>query len=241
MKESPKKGSLLNKSVIEEFISSDSFYTQYQPIIVVETEEVYAYEALARFPYEGSHIAPDRVFEFCHHYPELFFKLEYRVKQKQFGQRPQEKKLFVNFDPHIFLHKGGINDILYLFSDKKDFVIELIENSHTCVNTNRLIHIFKRNDFIFAIDDFFKENSMISISLLNCCDYLKLDKDILSELKRNEAFFHIAEGIVQFAHTLHKKVILEGIEDSGDFAIAKRLNVDLIQGFYYKEKFIDSQ
>ena len=34
-----------------------------------------------------------------------------------------------------------------------------------------------------------------------------------------------------------KKVILEGVETSEDLMFAKQLNVDFIQGFYYRQQF----
>ncbi|MCK9338009.1 MAG: EAL domain-containing protein [Arcobacteraceae bacterium] len=225
-------------SFIKDILSKKSFYAEYQPIVDIKTLEIIGYEALSRFKYNGSNIPPKDVFEYCHKNVDLFFALEMDMKKHQFKNRPENAKLFINFDPHVFYKRDGANDVFECFSKHTNFVIELVENSHQSVNIELLIDIFRKFDYKFAIDDFFQDNTLLSIFLLNNCDYLKLDMGILKELKANRSFYLIVDGLVNFAHSNDKLVILEGIENEIDLQIAKDRNIDLLQGFYFEKQFI---
>jgi len=230
---------LISEEIINKIIEKKLFYTQYQPIVSIKDDSIFAYEALARFKYNNIVLPPDIVFEYCHSNLELFYKLESSIKKEQFRNRPRDKKLFINFDPHVFGHKTGVNDLFTFFKKQKNFIIELVENSHTSINIKLLIDIFNKFEFEFAMDDFFKEDSMISIFLLNHTNYIKLDKDMLTAIKSNYSFVHIINGLVTFAHSHNKKVIFEGIETYEDLEMAKDTNVDFIQGFFYDKQFIN--
>jgi len=229
----------LSDETIKHIIETKTYYSQYQPILSMKNQEIYAYEALARFKHGDNIIAPDIVFRQCHHNLELFYQLEYHTKKVQFQNRPKNTKLFVNFDPHVFGYKKGVNELFSFFKNQKNFAIELVENSHAHINIELLIDIFNKFKFEFAMDDFFKEDSMVSIFLLNKTNYIKLDKDMLKAMKLNRSFIHIINGIVDFAHSQNQKVILEGIETYEDLEIAKDTKIDFVQGFLYDNLFID--
>jgi len=229
----------ISDETIKHIIETKTYYTQYQPILSIKDQEIYAYEALARFKHGDNHLPPDIVFGHCHHNLELFYQLEYQTKKTQFQNRPKNAKLFVNFDPHVFGYKKGVNELFSFFKNQKNFTIELVENSHAHINISMLIDIFNKFKFEFAMDDFFKEDSMVSIFLLNKTNYIKLDKDMLSAIKLNRSFIHIINGIVDFAHSQNQKVILEGIETYEDLEIAKDTKIDFVQGFLYDNLFID--
>lgn len=230
---------LISPKTIQYIIDNKDFYTQYQPILSIKDQKIYAYEALARFKYKNELIAPDIIFGHCHHNLEHFYQLEYLTKKVQFQNRPKDAKLFVNFDPHVFGYKKGVNELFSFFKNQKNFTIELVENSHAHINISMLIDIFHKFKFEFAMDDFFKEDSMVSIFLLNKTNYIKLDKDMLKAIKLNRSFIHIINGIVDFAHSQNQKVILEGIETYEDLEIAKDTKIDFVQGFLYDNLFID--
>lgn len=224
--------------MVKNILKDKSYGVEYQPFISTKNEKIVAYEALSRFVYVAKAISPEIFFGICHDFTELFFEAEQVLKRFQFENRPKDKKLFVNFDPHILLEKSRINEVFNFFSKQDNFVIELVENSHESVNTSKLLSIFKNLKYDFAVDDFFKENSMLSLELLKKCNYLKLDKDTLKEMNSNKSFIHVVEGLVKCSHELGKEVVLEGVECKNDFELAKKLNIDYVQGFLFKSKFI---
>ena len=223
---------------VKTILKDKSYGVEYQPFISTKNEKVVAYEALSRFQYLTKEVSPEVFFGICHDFTELFFEAEQTLKKFQFKNRPKNKKLFVNFDPHILLEKDRISEVFNFFSMQKNFVIELVENSHESVNTSKLLSIFENLQYDFAVDDFFKENSMLSLKLLKKCNYLKLDKDTLKEMNSNKSFIHVVEGLVKYSHELGKEIVLEGVESRKDFELAKMLNIDYVQGFLFRSQFI---
>jgi EAL domain-containing protein (putative c-di-GMP-specific phosphodiesterase class I) len=221
------------KELVKSLLLNRAYGVEYQPFMDVKNLNVIAYEALARF--EG--MTPDVFFGICHKDVDLFFMAEKVLKKIQFAQRPKNKKLFVNFDPHILQKKERVNEVFDFFSNQENFVIELVENSVEAVNAPKLLDVFKNLKYDFAVDDFLKENSILSIFLLSECQYLKLDKDILSYMLREKSFLHVSRGLVQYAHELGKKVVLEGIETQKDLSLAQEIGVDYVQGFLFRSEF----
>ena len=219
---------------IHHLISSSAYGVEYQPFVCTKTSHILAYEALARF--EG--MSPDQFFGICHKDAELFFYAERVLKKFQFEKRPKSKKLFVNFDPHVLHKKERVNEVFDFFSNQENFVIELVENSVEAVNAPKLLDVFKNLKYDFAVDDFLKENSMLSLFLLSQCQYLKLDKDVISHAKADKNFLHILRGFIAYAHGMGKRVVLEGVETTEDFELAKSLGIDCVQGFLFRSEFI---
>lgn len=219
---------------IHSILNGNAYGVEYQPFICTKTFKILAYEALARF----HDMSPDQFFGICHKDTELFFYAERVLKKFQFEKRPKEKKLFVNFDPHILQKKETVNEVFAFFSSQENFVIELVENSVEAVNAPTLLNIFKYLKFDVAVDDFLKENSMLSFFLLSQCQYLKLDKDVLAYIKTDKSFLHVSKGFVTYAHELGKRVVLEGVETKEDFELAKLMGVDCVQGFLFRSEFI---
>ena len=224
--------------MIKTILKEKSYGVEYQPFVSTKDESIEAYEALSRFIYIAQPISPEVFFGVCHSFTELFFEAEEVLKKFQFKNRPKGKKLFVNFDPHILLERSRVNEVFEFFSKQDNFVIELVENSQESVDTKKLLSVFENFKYDFAVDDFFKENSMLSLELLKKCDYLKLDKDTLKEMNSNRSFMHVVEGLVKCSHELGKKVVIEGVECRKDFELAKMLGIDYAQGFLFKSKFI---
>jgi EAL domain-containing protein (putative c-di-GMP-specific phosphodiesterase class I) len=49
----------------------------------------------------------------------------------------------------------------------------------------------------------------------------------------------LVESLISYAHSAGKKVILEGVETIEDLHFARQLNVNFVQGFYYRNLFIN--
>jgi len=220
---------------------------EYQPIIAIDDNEIFAYECLSRFfaADNNSCIPPDIVYASLHDNPLSLFQVEYEQKKLQLAFAPACENLFVNLDQDSYSASGLLksdNPFVVLFKHyrKANVIVELIENSQLsdALMSLAMIDNLAQNNISSAIDDLFNPTSMLSMSVIELVDYIKLDKYVIAN-QGNKNFMALVGAMVNYAHHTGKKVILEGVENPADLAFAKRINVDFVQGFLYKKLFIN--
>ncbi|WP_343817621.1 EAL domain-containing protein [Colwellia asteriadis] len=227
-----------------DLIERKRFGVEYQPIIACKNNEIFAYEALARFySADDKPLRPDLVYASLHSSPLSLFQVEYQQKKLQLSYAVNGSDIFVNLDQDSYFSSGiinGNNPFLKLFKEfqKAEVVVELIENSeiNDAIMSLAMIDNLAKNNIRTAIDDVCNPQSMISTSVIQLVKYIKLDKYVLKN-RANQNFMLLVESIINYAHSAGKQVILEGVETADDLALAKTLNIDFVQGFYYQEQF----
>ncbi|MEI6895489.1 MAG: EAL domain-containing protein [Colwellia sp.] len=239
-----KNKKLLNASLLIELIENKRFGVEYQPIVQCKNQEIFAYESLARFySHDNKEIRPDLVYESLHSSPLSLFQVEYQQKKLQLSHAIPGHDIFVNLDQDSYFSSGCIdqdNPFLQLFKSytHSTVVVELIENSEINDATMSLSMIdnLAKSGIPTAIDDVCDPQSMISTSVIQLVNYIKLDKFVIKNQK-NKNFMLLVKSLIDYAHSANKTVILEGVETSTDLALANHLNCDYVQGFYYREHF----
>jgi EAL domain-containing protein (putative c-di-GMP-specific phosphodiesterase class I) len=234
----------LSSTTLIELIENRRYGVEYQPIISVENQEIYAYECLSRFFNEQNiPIGPDIVYSSLHDSPLSLFQVEYQQKKLQLSYAPDNMNIFVNLDQDSYFSTGVSkedNPFLKLFKDfkKSKIIVELIENSeiNDAIMSLAMIDNLSKNNIHTAIDDVCNPQSMVSTAVIQLVNYIKLDKYVISN-KSNVNFMLLVESLITYSHNTGKKVILEGVETADDLLFAKKLNVDLVQGFYYQKLF----
>ena len=84
---------------------------EYQPIVCVNSNEIFAYEALSRFLDSNNHnIPPDLVYSSLHDNPLSLFQVEFAQKQLQLASAPSSSNLFVNLDQDSYSASGLLKD-----------------------------------------------------------------------------------------------------------------------------------
>jgi len=236
----------LTTSCLIELIEKQRFGVEYQPIMSLQSNEIFAYESLARFySNKNSPIRPDIVYSSLHQSPLSLFQVEYQQKKLQLAHAPKQVDIFVNLDQDSYFSSGTPEDenpFLLLFKNyhHSTIVVELIENSeiNDAIMSLAMIDTLAKNDIATAIDDVCNPHSMISTAVIQLVEFIKLDKDVIVN-KNNKNFLLLVKSLIDFAHNTGKKVILEGVETEEDLLFAKFINVDFVQGFYYREQFIN--
>jgi len=237
---------LLAATSLIELMEKKRYGVEYQPIIKLSTNDIYAYESLARF-YDADNqaIRPDLVYSSLHDSPLSLFQVEYKQKKLQLSYAPNGVDIFVNLDQDSYFSSGAIkaqNPFLELFNGfhKSKIVVELIENSeiNDAIMSLAMIDNLAKSNISTAIDDVCNPQSMISTSVIQLVDFIKLDRYVLKNIA-NDNFMHLVHAIIGYAHATGKQVILEGVESREHLSIAQKLNVDFVQGFLYRELFIN--
>ena len=234
-------------------LKAKNYGVEYQPIIAVETLEVFAYEALSRFyDEENNSIPPDHVYKALHHNPLSLFQVELAQKKLQLKHAPKNFKLFVNLDQDSYFAYGDdvaehsvtateLNPFIRLFLEHGDneIVVELIENSeiNDAKMSLNMIKLMASYNIRTALDDICNEQSMLSTAVLEQVDFIKFDRFVVLN-KHNSSFLLLIKSLISYAEAAGKKTILEGVETDDDLAFAKALNIDYVQGFLFKPQFV---
>lgn len=252
----------ISPKLLLSLIEDKRYGVEYQPILSLHTLDIFAYEALSRFyDGDGNPVAPNLVYTALHHNPLSLFQVELAQKKLQLKHAPKGCKLFVNLDQDSYFAYGEdsiqnedytenqfpsataaeLNPFIKLFLQHQDneLTIELIENSeiNDAKMSIKMIQLLASHNIKTALDDICNEHSMISTTVLEQVDFMKLDRFVVLN-RKNSAFLILIRALVEYAHASGKKTILEGVETTEDLAFAKALNVDFVQGFLFKEQFL---
>lgn len=233
-------------SELLDIVERQRFGVEYQPIIDVHTGEIIAYEALARFYNSvGDSIPTLQMFCALHDSPLMLAQVELHLKRLQLRYRPEGQLLFLNLDPHAYAELGqqaSGNSLVEMLAGHKELVVEIIEN--TDVNDARistsLSNVMREMGFSIAIDDVGAPDTMISLDILQEVNFIKFDRAWLNGNQTDNAT-QLLKSLIGFAQLSGKKTVLEGVETAEDLALASKLGVDYVQGFFYKELFIETR
>lgn len=230
----------MNNQEFKYLITQAKYLTKYEPIIDVKTDEIFAYEALAKFEIDPSIINTEDIFRKLHHNNELFFELEKRNKALQVHNYEENKKLFVNFDADIVVTKEQqAHWDTFLKQHKETIVVEITENGNDDETSAKIMKNFSKwlckTGIESALDDFAQDGSMFSFYIMNRCEYIKIDKSFLRQIKFNMNFIPYLKGLLQTIRQNDQKAIIEGVETQEDYDFVKTLNCDYMQGYYFQD------
>ncbi|MFT2099254.1 EAL domain-containing protein [Marinomonas sp. 2405UD66-6] len=236
----------VSQEILLELLEAKRFGVEYQPIVELKTGDTFAYEALSRFKdSNGKFIRPDYVYASLHDSPLSLFQVELAQKKIQFDHLSKQQKVFVNLDQDAFYASGQKeedNPFIKLIEQtgRERVVVELIENSEMsdAIMSLSMIEVFDKLQIKTALDDLCNPKSMLSVSVLQLVEWIKLDRYVLQK-RADVNFMVFVSKIIDFAHVTGKKVVLEGIESEEDVLFARSIGADFVQGFYYRDRFLN--
>ena len=94
-----------------ELMAKQRYGVEYQPIVDISNQEIYAYECLSRFfDAENIPIRPDLVYASLHDSPISLFQVEHQQKKLQLCHAPDNVDIFVNLDQDSYFSTGALKD-----------------------------------------------------------------------------------------------------------------------------------
>lgn len=239
--------SAISNEVLLNIIDNKAYGVEYQPIICVMSQEIFAYEALSRFFDSSGHsVRPDLVFSALHESPLTLHQVELAQKKIQLANAPANHCLFVNLDQDSYFQgqlgkeASSHNAYVKIFKAfKGELVVELIENSeiNDAKMSLQMIKSMGVHHIKTAIDDVCNEHSMLSTMVLERVDFIKFDRLVVAN-QHNEEFLKLVKALIAYGKSSNKQVILEGVETQDDLIFARELGADYVQGFLFKSQFI---
>lgn len=229
---------LENREDINKLIDEKQIRFAFQPIVDLNTGEIFAFEALMRpmmpnfnGPYEVLSVAAAQS-----KLPQLD-----RVVALTALESVESNEDIIS-GRHIFINSIPTETIdVSLFKELKDkyskyfdqVVIEIIErDSRDEEGLVEKVNYLKDMGFKIAIDDFGSgySNDIRILKLLP--DIVKIDMELVQGISKDKDKQSIVTNLVAFCHQKNIKLVAEGIELKEDFEYIMDIGVDYAQGFY---------
>ena len=216
------------------------FWTEYQAIVHARTGKTCAFEALGRFRRrDGRPIPPARMFGALHADPALLLRAELTLKLHQVEHAPRAP-LFVNLDPDSWSRAGDglLNPFLALFSSAPTRVIvEVTEAMATAdvVRAQSMIGALKGRRISIALDDVGAANGLLSFDAISEAEVLKFDRTLIPRFRHPRARA-LVQALTRMARETGAHTVLEGVETTAEFVIARDLGFEFVQGFLFRDR-----
>lgn len=209
-----------------------------QPIVNVNTGEVFAHEALVRGPRgEPATDVLSRVNDDNRYY----FDQTSRVSAiKLAAELALPGRLSINFMPNAVYNAatciGATLAASRRFGFPTDRIIFEVTEGEQIADKRHLREIFaeyKRHGMCTAIDDFGAGYAGLNLLAEFQPDYLKLDIELIQRVDADPVRRAILDGVLGVCRTLHITPIAEGVERIEEMLLLASLGVSLQQGYLF--------
>lgn len=219
-------------------IEIPDFTMAFQPIVDIETGQVYAYEALVRPPGGGG--AAD-VLSRINGQNRYSFDQACRVRAIELAARLEMPAfLSINFLPNAVYQPAACLRKTFEAAERTGFPVhhlmfEVTENepSRDVGHLKAIFTEYRRHGMITAIDDFGAGHSGLNMLADFQPDVLKIDMALTRAIHADDVRGKIAGAIIGLCRSLHISVIAEGIETLEEAVALRRLGVQLFQGYFF--------
>ncbi len=242
------------ESELHEALRAGQFELHYQPKVDTASGRINSAEALIRWrhPQRGLLTPKDFIpvaeegglldiigewvlFEACR---------QAKAWQQQ-GLRPM--RVAVNLAPSQFRLANLVEQIRKALEaaqlDPQYLEVELTESAvmSDAEESILILESISRMGVLVSVDDFGTGYSSMSYLRRFPIDKLKIDRCFVTEMTRRPEDASIVRAIISLAHSLHLKVIAEGVETPEQLALLAELGCDQYQGFYFSPALLPSQ
>ncbi len=233
---------------LREAIGQENFSLYYQPIVSLTNETIIGFEALLRWKHPEKGFIDPEVFIPLAEDNDLILPLGKWVLRRactdmaswlaKFGpglpysvsvniSGKQLKSIQLVEDVSSALAEAGL--------DPGHLVLEITESA-IIKDLNTALSILlkvKEMGVRLHLDDFGQGYSSINLLHKLPFDTMKIDRSFVSGIAANSINRDVVKTIINLGHTMHKKVIAEGIEEAGEADALKDFSCENGQGYYY--------
>lgn len=227
-----------NDDLVASILDNNNLIYHFQPIVSAKTGEIVSYEALMRANIE-KRISPPMILQSAERLNRLydvekatFFNVINYIEEHR--DDFTNKKVFINSIPGCQL--SGEDRILLeqrMTPHAGRLVVEFTEETEIAdEQLSELKSNYNKINIETAIDDYGAGYSNVNNLLRYMPHYVKIDRQLLTDIHDNPQKQHFVKDIIEFAHDNDILALAEGVETSKELKEVIRLGVDLIQGYY---------
>ena len=242
------------ESELHEALRNGQFELQYQPKVDTSTGRVNSAEALIRWRHPRRGLIPPKNFIAVAEECGLLDTIgEWVLRQacreakswQQEGLRPM--RVAVNLAPSQFRLTNLVDQIRHALEaaqlDPQYLEVELTESAvmSDAEESIVILESISRMGVLVSVDDFGTGYSSMSYLRRFPIDKLKIHRCFVEDMTRRPEDASIVRAIISLAHSLHLKVIAEGVETPEQLALLTELGCDQYQGFYFSPALLPTQ
>jgi diguanylate cyclase (GGDEF)-like protein len=238
------------ESDLDRAIANKELVLHYQPIVNLETEEIWGVEALVRWQHPTAGLLPPSDFiPLAEETGQIVqigrWVLREAVRKAQQWQqyRPAGSPLCVSFNmsPVQLQRPETVSDLRAAIRatglDPQCLVVELTESVLMLDSemTNQKLREFKNMGVRLAIDDFGTGYSALGYLGRFPFDVLKVDQSFVEQIGLSGDASALAGAVIEIARTLQLETVAEGIEDEAQLSGLRLMNCKFGQGYFFSK------
>ena len=214
----------------------------FHPILNCRTQEIFAYECLMRGQVEGKTVFPGQIIEVAKA-AGLLFQMDLAARRAaitgaaHFGL---QTKIFINFTPTAIYDpvnclKSTVETVDAVGLRRDQVVFEVIESEQVnrVADLNNILDYYRNNGFQVALDDVGAGYSSLNLLARLRPDYIKLDRDLITDIHQEPVKATIAHKLLETAHELGMATVAEGIEQKEEYQWLCEHGADYVQGYLF--------
>ncbi len=234
------KNNLIWNRKIRKAIDEDRITVFFQPL-VDQDGKIISYETLIRLIDENGNIVAPYDFLQIAKKSSLYLELTKIVINKAFDRFEDVDIGFsINISYEDIINpeiKRVLVERLKTFHKPSNFSVEVLESES--IENYEIIQGFiediKQFGSHIAIDDFGSGFSNYERVVKLNVDYIKIDGSIIKNILTDDSMKKVAQSICYFANSINVKIVAEYISSQEIYDEAKKIGVDIYQGFLFSE------
>ncbi len=228
--------------LLNTIIEQQNIKVHFQPIIHLQTQQIYGYEGLVRGPVNTVLHSPTRLFEaatWAGRLTELDFLCRKTVINR-FAQMELPGRLFINVDPYSLMNEHFREGETLRYIEEaglksSQVIIELTE-THIVEDVQMMQQAmthYRDMGFRVALDDLGAGYSGLKLWSEIHPDIVKIDRHFIHGIDEDRTKQQFVKAILSTATLLGCRVITEGVETAKEYATLRILGVEMVQGYYF--------
>lgn len=230
------------EELLRAVIRQQNLKVHFQPIVHIQTRQIYGYEGLIRGPVNTVLHSPTRLFEAATR-SGCLAELDLLCRKaviKRFAQLGLPGRLFINVDPvsvvheHFqelqtleFIEQAGINPTQVIIELTETHPVEDLK-----LMRQAMVH-YREMGFRVALDDLGAGYSGLKLWSEIRPDIVKIDRHFIQGVDQDRTKQQFVSAILKTATALGCRVITEGVETDREYATLRKIGVEMLQGYYF--------